>query len=102
MMNCKGTFMLKKSKYKNLIIKEKKQIPIRMTSFLKGDVAELKAAAWLMEQGFYVFKNLSKCLALGLCKDVWTFSRCDSRISLTLSSISFCEIPDASKRSIIS
>ena len=53
-------------KYKNLIIKEKKQTPIRMTSFLKGDVAELKAAAWLMEQGFFVFTNVSKSGAIDL------------------------------------
>ena len=64
MMNCKEDTMLRK--YKNLIIKEKKQTPIRMTSFLKGDVAELKAAAWLMEQGFFVFTNVSKSGAIDL------------------------------------
>ena len=58
--------MLKKSKYKNLIIKEKKEIPIRMTAFLKGDIAELKAAAWLMEQGFFVFTNVSRSGAIDL------------------------------------
>ena len=66
MMSCKGTFMLTKSKYKNLIIKEKKEIPIHMSPFLKGDIAELKAAAWLMEQGFYIFKNLSKTCGIDL------------------------------------
>ena len=65
-MSCKGTFMLTKSKYKNLIIKEKKEIPIHMSPFLKGDVAELKAAAGLMEQGFFVFTNVSKSGAIDL------------------------------------
>ena len=35
--------MLKKSKYKNLIIKEKKEIPIHMSPFLKGDGIDLIA-----------------------------------------------------------
>ena len=60
--------------YKNIskkIMNDKRQVPKYTldnmnhvehgtVNALKGDVAELKASAWLMEQGFYVFPNFSK------------------------------------------
>ena len=47
-----------------------KETPKHMNKFItnqmKGDMAELKASAWLMEQGFYVFKNLSKTCGIDI------------------------------------
>ena len=75
MMSCKEDTMPRNAPtYKNIskkIMNDKRQVPKYTldnmnhvehgtVSSLKGDVAELKASAWLMEQGFYVFTNFSK------------------------------------------